>query len=415
MTTPWYEIAEQDIGVHEIPGPKAHERILELGRSAGIQWYNSDEIHWCAVAVNGWLAEAGYTPTGTAMARSFETSSHFRRLDKPYKGCIATFWRGAKNSGFGHVGLYEKENSKYIYTLGGNQSDQVNVAPNAKSRHTGYWEPVAYGSKVKPEGKKFTAAFIAKIAPHGKPAVTKGLSELLNKYLPKYGITKPRRIAMFLANIMTETGSFDSLEENLNYTSAKRIRQVWPKWFPTVASAKPYVRNPEKLANYVYNRWGNKGNVGFGWKYRGRGFIQTTFVNNYQEVEKITGLPVVKDPDILLDPEQGLIAACIYWKQNKCNEWADKGDYTRVRKIVNGGTHGLSTVRGHYTRLLPLVKDFDLSYAPEKDPRVIGPGAIGIGLSAWQFWQEPLFWSVLFFAAVAVGIYLIKRHKGSDQ
>ena len=34
--------------------------------------------------------------------------------------------------------------------------------------------------------------------------------------------------------------------------------RTWPKHFPTMATARPYERNPEKLANFVYaNRLGN--------------------------------------------------------------------------------------------------------------------------------------------------------------
>ncbi|MCY1745057.1 hypothetical protein [Ensifer sp. SL37] len=45
--------------------------------------------------------------------------------------------------------------------------------------------------------------------------------------------------------------------ENLYY-SAERLTQVWPSRFPTIASAKPFARNPRKLANKVYGgRMGN--------------------------------------------------------------------------------------------------------------------------------------------------------------
>lgn len=142
----WYGAAERELGLAEIPGPKSHPRILELAQHARVDWYKNDDTAWCAIFVNGILAECGYTPTGNAMARGFESSPHSRRVKKPYKGCIATFWRGSPKTGFGHVGIYDGETAKYIKLLGGNQGSPgaVTRSQYPKSRHTGYWEPVTY-------------------------------------------------------------------------------------------------------------------------------------------------------------------------------------------------------------------------------------------------------------------------------
>lgn len=202
----------------------------------------------------------------------------------------------------------------------------------------------------------FSKELIRKIAPRGRSSITGPLPALLNKHLPNYGITTPKRVALFLANILTETGGFRALEENLNY-SAKRLTQVWPSRFRSIRRAQNYARNPEALANKVYNRYGNKGRPGFGWKYRGRGFMQTTFVDNYQDVKRVTGIDVVSNPDLLTDPEMALIAACIYWQTSGCNELADGTQITKARRVINGGTHGLSTVKTYYKRVLPRVRD----------------------------------------------------------
>ena len=62
----------------------------------------------------------------------------------------------------------------------------------------------------------------------------------------------------FLGQILHESVMLERLEENLNYTTPQRLMQVWPKRFPTVESAVPYVRQPQKLANFVYgSRLGN--------------------------------------------------------------------------------------------------------------------------------------------------------------
>ena len=72
----------------------------------------------------------------------------------------------------------------------------------------------------------------------------------LNQAMGRFEINTNERAAAFLAQIAHESGQLNRLIENLSY-SAKRLMQVWPKRFPTLAKAKKYERNPEKLANFV--------------------------------------------------------------------------------------------------------------------------------------------------------------------
>ena len=79
----------------------------------------------------------------------------------------------------------------------------------------------------------------------------------LNTAMAGNGIDTQERRAAFLAQVGVESGDLRNTEENLNY-SAERLHAVWPRRFPTVASAQPYAHNPEALGNHVYaNRLGN--------------------------------------------------------------------------------------------------------------------------------------------------------------
>ena len=83
-------------------------------------------------------------------------------------------------------------------------------------------------------------------------------AQVLNSAMEKFEINSPGRIACFLAQTGHESGQFNRLIESLYYKTAARLMAVWPKRFPTQASATPYIRNEEKLANFVYaNRMGN--------------------------------------------------------------------------------------------------------------------------------------------------------------
>ncbi|MGN7964356.1 chitinase, partial [Brucella sp. 22210] len=90
--------------------------------------------------------------------------------------------------------------------------------------------------------------------------------------------------AYVLATAFHETGGkMQPIEENLSYSSAARIRQVWPSRFTSDAAAQPFVRNPQGLANKVYG--GRMGNTrpNDGWLYRGRALAQITGKDNYKK------------------------------------------------------------------------------------------------------------------------------------
>jgi len=87
----------------------------------------------------------------------------------------------------------------------------------------------------------------------------------------KFEINTPLRLAHFLAQCGHESGGFKLTKENLNY-SAKGLNGIFKKYFPTLESAVPYERKPEKIANKVYGgRMGNGAEAsGEGWKFHNR-------------------------------------------------------------------------------------------------------------------------------------------------
>lgn len=158
----------------------------------------------------------------------------------------------------------------------------------------------------------------------------------------KFGVNTKLSLAHFLGQIESES-SLKAKSENLNY-SATRLRQVFPKYFPTLNMANAYAHNPQKIANKVYaNRMGNGNEVsGDGWKYRGRGFIQLTGKDNYRALTqwaKANGMNVdyVSNPDLLLNEADALISALWYWQSKKLNNYAMKDDVLSVSRIVNVG------------------------------------------------------------------------------
>lgn len=169
-----------------------------------------------------------------------------------------------------------------------------------------------------------------------------------------YDITAPRRLAAFLATIMIESGGLASLTESLNYRPEALLAQ-WPSRF-TRASAQALGRTASRaadqrgIAEAAYG--GRMGNgppgSGDGWQFRGRGLIQLTGRENYARFAARIGMPLDRLPAYLETRDGAAISAAAFWKTAGCNEAADAGDLTRVRRLVNGGTIGLDHVRARY-------------------------------------------------------------------
>lgn len=119
-------IAESHIGVREAPGEANNPLIVSWGKAAGIDWYRKDADAWCAVAVGGWLAEAGLPTTSSALARSYMDWGI--RIGEPIPGAVVVFPRGP-NPLYGHVGIVKKVNGDgTIEIVNGNVSNMVKVS-----------------------------------------------------------------------------------------------------------------------------------------------------------------------------------------------------------------------------------------------------------------------------------------------
>lgn len=185
--------------------------------------------------------------------------------------------------------------------------------------------------------------------------------DALCELLPKYGITTERRVAHFLSQCAHESGGFKRLEENLNYSS-KALRSVFGRYFGSApkASADEYARNPEMIANRVYNDTYRKykmGNTqeGDGWRFRGRGLKQLTGRDNYTRFGKSVGMSAEEAAEYVATPAGAIESACWFWDTNKLNDIADGDDVKRMTKKINGGSIGLDDRKKRYTNALKVL------------------------------------------------------------
>lgn len=193
-----------------------------------------------------------------------------------------------------------------------------------------------------------TLGVIQRLAPACDAATTWAA---LSAASAEFGITDLGELAMWLAQLSIESAGFARLEESLNYSLAGLMR-TWPTRFPSAVEAGPFAYNPRVLAEKVYGGRTDLGNneTGDGWRFRGRGYIQTTGRANYAQTGAGLGLDLVTDPDQLSVPALAARAAGFFWTHHDLGSLARAGDIAGVTRRINGGLIGLADRQAAFMR-----------------------------------------------------------------
>jgi len=165
-----------------------------------------------------------------------------------------------------------------------------------------------------------TAAELRQIVPQLSASKAEAVAPHLNAAMAEADINTPERQAMFIAQLAHESGGFHHMEE--------------------IASGAAYEGRTD-LGNTQ---------PGDGERYKGRGYIQVTGRHNYTEAGRALGLDLVNNPELAAQPENAARIAAWYWESRGINAAADAGDFTRVTRLINGGTNGLADRQAYYER-----------------------------------------------------------------
>lgn len=131
------EIALSQIHIQEFKGEKDNPEVLKYFNDLGFNGSKlKDETSWCAAFINWCLKQACLEHQNKLTARSFLEIG--KEVQDPQAGDIVVFWRESKKSWKGHVAIYCREDKNFIYCLGGNQNNEVNISRYYKNRVLGY-------------------------------------------------------------------------------------------------------------------------------------------------------------------------------------------------------------------------------------------------------------------------------------
>lgn len=148
--------------------------------------------------------------------------------------------------------------------------------------------------------------------------------EALNRGMTDAEINTPLRTAMFMAQILHESGGF--------------------KWLTELGDVAYFDR---------YENRTDLGNVrkGDGYKFKGRGFIHITGRFNYGKVGDALGLDLVTTPDMAAELVPAARIAGWFWTTHTLNTPSDRRDLKKVTYIINGGYNGLQERLSWYQKV----------------------------------------------------------------
>ena len=121
-----FDIARSYIGTTEGPGPADNPIIMEMYASIGHDWVEHDSVAWCAAFVGHCLERAGIRSTRKLTARSYLDWGVPVDFADAQQGDIGVIPRGS-SSWQGHVFFIDRIEGQWVWGLGGNQNDAVNV------------------------------------------------------------------------------------------------------------------------------------------------------------------------------------------------------------------------------------------------------------------------------------------------
>lgn len=164
-----------------------------------------------------------------------------------------------------------------------------------------------------------TGAQLQSIMPFAKARIPSFVSPL-NGAMHEFHINSPLRQAAFVAQIAHESGELRYVKE--------------------IASGAAYEHRKD-LGNTQ---------PGDGMKFKGRGLIQITGRNNYHECGKALGVDLITNPELLETNDLACRSAAWFWASHGLNDLADKGDFERITKRINGGLNGYQERLAYHAR-----------------------------------------------------------------
>jgi peptidoglycan L-alanyl-D-glutamate endopeptidase CwlK len=189
------------------------------------------------------------------------------------------------------------------------------------------------GDSISALSNQVNAGLLMSIFPKDSRVNVEQNVRFLAAALQEFRINDPRVVASIIATIFVETPTFGSYVEK--QSASNTVKQ-------------PFDRYANRLGNVEAGDAAN---------FRGRGFLGLTGRSNYETMSKRLGLGsrLVDNPDDANSPEVSARIVCAFFADRLgiVQSALDAGDFERIRRLVSGGTSGVTQFVSAYRKVLP--------------------------------------------------------------
>ena len=150
------------------------------------------------------------------------------------------------------------------------------------------------------------------IAPYTATYKLEALLAPLNAAMVRYQINSRIRICHFIAQVAHESDGFNTCCEYADGSDYE--------WRDDLGNTQE----------------------GDGVRFKGRGLIQVTGRENYQQVSSALNIDFLRYPPLLEEPVNACLSAGWYWSSRNLNPLADEDKVYEITLIINGGYNGIN-------------------------------------------------------------------------
>ena len=191
--------------------------------------------------------------------------------------------------------------------------------------------------------------------------------------------TKVTNISRNLPYILAALAAFDLTDIDIIAVALATIRAETEGFVPIAEMVSRFNTPPGELPFSAYDGKKSLGNTqpGDGARFRGRGYVQLTGRDNYERYGKLLDLPLAEFPEYAAYPEIAacLLAAYLGRNQPALRKALKADDLRAVRKVVNGGSHGLDRFKDTYRKCQQLWSVMPVPRAAKKLSQVAASAA----------------------------------------